>query len=134
MLPRIYALTIEKAADTLRSDAVSGLTAEEARRRLDEFGENRLKGKKGPGPLLIFIGQFRDLIIWILIVAALVSGFLKEWIDAGAIVAIVVLNAILGFIQEWRAERSLAALKKLSSPTSRVVRDGNLTVIQSFEL
>jgi Ca2+-transporting ATPase len=64
----------------------------------------------------------------------LVSGFLQEWVDAIAIITIVILNAILGFIQEYRAEKSLAALKKLASPTSKVIREGRLAVISSFEL
>jgi magnesium-transporting ATPase (P-type)/predicted RNA-binding Zn-ribbon protein involved in translation (DUF1610 family) len=83
---------------------------------------NQLQEKKGISPLGIFFEQFRDFIIWILIGAALVSGFLQEWIDAFAIIAIVILNAILGFIQEYRAEKSLAALKKLAVPASKVIR------------
>jgi len=84
--------------------------------------------------LSIFVSQFRDFIIWVLIGAALVSGFLQEWVDAIAIVAIVILNAFLGFIQEYHAERALAALKKLSSPASKVIRDGHGQVISSHDL
>jgi Ca2+-transporting ATPase len=125
---------IEQAADLLDSNLSSGLTSEQVADKLQRFGYNQIEGKKGPSPLAIFLSQFEDFIIWVLIGAALVSGFLKEWVDAIAIIAIVILNAILGFVQEHRAEKSLAALKKLASPTSRVIRDGQRTVISSFEL
>jgi magnesium-transporting ATPase (P-type) len=102
----------------LETDSSQGLSLQEAKLRLDKYGLNQLKEKKPISPLSIFFEQFQDFIVWVLIGAALVSGFLKEWVDALAIIAIVILNAILGFIQEYRAEKSLAALKKLSSPTS----------------
>lgn len=122
---------IEKSLDTNLSN---GLSYSEAKVRLEKYGPNALKEKKGRSPLSIFLEQFRDFIVWILIGAALVSGFLKEWVDAVAIIAIVILNAILGFIQEYRAEKSLAALKKLSSPTSKVIREGAHAIIPSGEL
>ncbi|MCX5692454.1 MAG: calcium-transporting P-type ATPase, PMR1-type [Candidatus Omnitrophica bacterium] len=122
---------IEKA---LGVDASGGLSPEEADARLEKYGPNRLKEKKEINPLDIFIDQFKDFIIWVLIGAALVSGFLQEWIDAIAIVAIVILNAMLGFIQEYRAEKSLAALKKLSSPNSKVIRGGYRQIINSYKI
>jgi Ca2+-transporting ATPase len=97
-------IEIEKA---LGADAAMGLSPEEADARLEKYGPNQLKEKKEINPLDIFIGQFKDFIIWVLIGAAIVSGFLREWIDAFAILAIVILNAMLGFIQEYRAEKSL---------------------------
>ncbi|MDD5428723.1 MAG: calcium-transporting P-type ATPase, PMR1-type [Candidatus Omnitrophica bacterium] len=129
-----YQLSAEKTAGILRTDISSGLSEAEAKKRIGEFGYNRLKEKKLTGPLTIFLQQFRDFIIWILIGAALVSGFLQEWVDAIAIIAIVILNAIMGFIQEYRAEKSMAALKKLSSPTSKTIRDGAHMVKPSSEL
>ena len=111
-----------------------GLVPEVAAGRLQEYGPNQLEEKKKTGPLLIFIEQFKNFIVWVLIAAALVSGFLKEWIDALAIIAIVILNAVLGFIQEYRAEKSLAALRKLSSPSSKVVRAGVHLLIPSKEI
>ena len=122
---------IEKAFGV---DSAMGLSPEEADKRLEKYGPNQLKEKKEINPLSIFIGQFKDFIIWVLIGAALVSGFLLEWIDAFAIFAIVILNAMLGFIQEYRAEKSLAALKKLSSPNSKVIRSGNRQVINSYKI
>ena len=131
---KLYNLPVEDAARTLASDFRSGLSAEEAKKRLSESGPNQLLEKKGTGPLKIFLDQFKDFIIWVLIGAAVVSGLLKELVDALAIIAIVILNAILGFIQEYRAEKSLAALKKLSSPTSKVIRDGKLSLISSLDI
>jgi Ca2+-transporting ATPase len=127
-------LEVEEVIKALGSNSVSGLTSDEASVRLQKCGPNQLKEAKKYSALGIFLGQFNDFIIWVLIGAAVVSGFLKEWIDAIAIIAIVILNAILGFIQEYRAEKSLAALKKLSSPTSKVIRNGNHQVIASAQL
>jgi Ca2+-transporting ATPase len=126
--------SIEDTISSLESDSARGLTAQEVSARLGQYGPNQLEEKKGVSALGIFFGQFKDFIIWVLIGAAVVSGFLQEWVDAVAIIAIVVLNAILGFIQEYRAEKSLAALKKLSSPTSKVIRDGQRAVVPSAEL
>ncbi len=132
--PRYYSVAADKAATMLNSNSQTGLSVQEASRRLTEAGPNQLKEKKGASPFTIFFEQFQDFIVWILIGAAIVSGFLQEWIDALAIIAIVILNAILGFIQEYRAEKSLAALRKLSSPVSKVIRDGKLQAIPSMGL
>lgn len=129
-----YNVSVEEAARSLRANSQVGLGEAEAKARLAEFGPNQLEAKKGPGALSIFFAQFRDFIIWVLIGAALVSGFLQEWVDALAIIMIVILNAVLGFIQEYRAEKSLAALKKLSSPTSKVIREGQIKILDSSEL
>jgi Ca2+-transporting ATPase len=126
--------SVEQVVASLDGNLSSGLTSAEVATRLAKYGPNQLEEKKGTSPLSIFLSQFRDFIIWVLIGAAIVSGFLQEWVDAFAIIAIVVLNAILGFIQEYRAEKALAALRKLSSPTSKVIRDGHGQVVSSFEL
>ncbi len=131
---KFYDLSIEAAAKILDTSLEAGLSAPEAAKRLSQFGPNQLLEKKATSPLAIFFEQFQDFIIWVLIGAAMVSGFLKEWVDAFAIIAIVILNAILGFIQEYRAEKSLAALKKLSSPTSKIIRGREHSIIPSKEL
>lgn len=131
---KFYNLTVLAAASNLNTNIETGLGQEQVERRLAEAGYNELTGTKGPGPFSIFFDQFKDFIIWVLISAAFVSGFLGEWIDAAAIVAIVILNAILGFIQEYRAEKSLTALKRLSSPTSKVIRNGQHNIVASREL
>jgi Ca2+-transporting ATPase len=128
-------LDAERAAKELGSDLSAGLISSEAASRLARYGRNQLQEAPGRSPWGIFLDQFKDFIIWVLIAAAIVSGVaLKELVDALAIVAIVILNAILGFIQEFRAEQSLAALKKLSSPTCKVLRDGKLGLVASKEL
>ncbi|MBF0478835.1 MAG: calcium-transporting P-type ATPase, PMR1-type [Candidatus Omnitrophica bacterium] len=127
-------MNIYDIAKNQNSDLVNGLSLSEVQSRLQKFGLNKLLEKKAISPIKIFFEQFNNFIIWILIGAALVSGFLKEWVDALAIIALVILNAILGFIQEYRAEKSLAALKNLSSPNSKVIRSGQLILIPSTQL
>ncbi|MCX7007188.1 MAG: HAD-IC family P-type ATPase, partial [Kiritimatiellaeota bacterium] len=130
----IWQLDTAAAAARLKTDLTRGLTGAEAARRLAETGPNQLQEQAGHGPWKIFLEQFKELIVWVLIGAALVSGFLKEWVDTGAIVGIVILNAILGFVQEYRAEKALAALRRLANPNTRVIRDGQLITIPSVEL
>ena len=125
---------IEYTVQALSTDINRGLDQESIKTKLAEFGPNKLRESKGPSALSIFVEQFQDFIVWVLTGAALVSGFLREWVDALAIIAIIILNAILGFIQEFRAEKSLAALKKLSSPFSKVIRDGQSHLIPSSEI
>jgi P-type Ca2+ transporter type 2C len=127
-------LDIQDAVKRQETNLIQGLSVQEIKVRLDKYGPNQLKEEKGRSPVSIFFGQFQDFIIWILIVAAFVSGFLQEWVDSLAIIAIVIVNAILGFIQEYRAEKSLVALRKLSNPVSKVIRDGRHQVISSTEL
>lgn len=127
-------LEAESAALNLSTDIHNGLSPEEVAKRTEKYGPNQLAEKKGRSAVALFLDQFKDFMIWVLIGAALVSGFLKEWVDAIAIICIVILNAILGFVQEFRAEKSLAALRKLSSPTSKVIRDGKHMSIPSSEI
>ena len=127
-------LDVEAVVQRLGTDGKAGLSSAAAAEKLRTIGPNELQEKKGRGPLAIFFDQFKSLMIGVLIAAALISGFLKEWVDALAILAIVILNAILGLAQEYRAEKSLAALKKLAAPSSKVVRDGAIRIVPSREL
>jgi len=108
-----------------------GLSSHEAAQRLSTNGLNELKEGKSISPLQIFLGQFKSLIIWILIAAGVISGLLGERVDAIAILAIVILNAVIGFYQEFKAEKSIAALKKLTAPQASVRRDGQVTSISA---
>ena len=109
--------------------AASGLPGQEAARRLASDGPNELKEGTQISALRIFLGQFKSLIIWILIVAGVVSGVLGELVDAIAILAIVLLNAVIGFYQEFSAEKSITALRKMAAPQAKVRRDGKPVVI-----
>ena len=124
----------EEVIESLKSNPSAGLTSAEAGARLKEYGPNALAEEKETSPWKLFFEQFDDFMIWVLIGAALISGFLQEWVDAMAIIAIVIINAILGFVQEYRAEKSLAALKKLSSPNAKAFRDGTLAVVPSSDI
>ncbi|MFY9345040.1 MAG: cation-translocating P-type ATPase [Planctomycetota bacterium] len=111
-----------------------GLTADEARRRLVECGPNELKQARQSSYVEVLLGQFRSFIVWLLIAAAAVSGVLGEWVDSLAIATIVVLNALIGAWQEYSAERSIAALKRLTAPQAKVRRGGSTLVVPSSEV
>ena len=111
------------------NSTADGLSAAEAAKRLATNGPNELKEGQRISPWQIFLGQFKSLLIWILIGAGVVSGVLGEVVDAIAILAIVVLNAVIGFYQEFNAEKSIAALKKLTAPQAKVRRDGQVISI-----
>jgi len=108
-----------------------GLSEKEAEARLVTFGYNELQKQKGVSKLEIFISQFKNILIIILIGATVFSALIGELIDAIAIITIVILNAIFGFIQEYRAEKTIEALKKLTSPEAIVMRDGKEKKIDS---
>ena len=93
-----HALTPEALVNTLQSNLDSGLTTDEARERLAQHGPNALPESPPPAPLTVFLAQFASLIVWVLLGAALVSGLLREWVDAAAILAIVLLNALLASV------------------------------------
>ncbi len=119
----------------LDTNLESGLTTDEAARRLVSVGPNVLQTDSGPSRLRLFFGQFGDALIWVLLVAAFISGvILNDWIDAGVILAIVILNATIGYTQESRAEESLAALKEMTAPDARAVRSGAERRIPASEL
>ena len=111
-----------------------GLSTREAERRQISYGLNELKHNKKMSPVLIFLSQFNDFIVWVLIGATIISGFMGDTADAITIFIIVFVNAILGFIQEFKTEKSLEALQELAAPTCKVVRDGAVKVINSKEL
>jgi Ca2+-transporting ATPase len=131
--PSWHALSATEALDSVGSGA-DGLTAAEAAQRLQRDGPNALPESPPRGPVAIFLAQFADFMIGVLLVAAGVSWVIGEGIEAGAILAIVVLNAILGFVQEWRAAQAMAALRSLAAPSAHVIRDAARTDVAAADL
>lgn len=111
-----------------------GLTEREAADRLKKEGKNVLAEKKKASPVGIFVGQFKDVMVMILLAATVISVLLGEITDAVTIILIVLLNAILGFVQEYRTEHTLEALKSMTAPTAKCYRDGILKEIEAAEL
>jgi len=107
----------------------SGLVETEAKARLRQHGPNELKGKKKTPPILVFLRQFLSPLIYVLLVAAIISIIVEHFIDAGVITGVLLLNAVIGFIQETRAERAMEALIRMAAPKARVRRDGRVKLI-----
>ncbi|MBP1746961.1 MAG: calcium-transporting ATPase, partial [Deltaproteobacteria bacterium] len=112
----------------------TGLTNDEARQRLAEFGPNELQEKKKRTILFMLLDQFKDFMILVLIGAAVIAGVIGDLADTLVIIAIVVINAIIGFIQEYRAEKAMEALKKMAAHTAMVLREGAIVGVAAAEL
>jgi Ca2+-transporting ATPase len=129
-----YSKSVDEALKELNVDPNKGLDTASAKERLEKYGANELKEEKGKSFFKKLLAQFSDFLVLILIGAALVSFFIGETQDAIVIIAIVIINAMLGLYQEGKAEKALEALKKMASPTAKVIRDGKTVEIDSREL
>ncbi|WP_040948582.1 calcium-translocating P-type ATPase, SERCA-type [Gorillibacterium massiliense] len=129
-----YHLSTEETLTEHRTDPSRGLEWKEAERRKEALGLNVLTEGKGVSPIALLLAQFKDFMVLVLMGATMISGLLGEYLDAITIVAIIVLNGILGFVQEFRAERSLKALKELSAPMAKALRDGKVHHLSAKEL
>ena len=128
-----HALKPEEVLEHLKVKG-NGLTTEEANKRLEYYGPNQLKEAPRPTFLHMLWEQLNNFVVILLIVASVISALLGDYVEAAAIMAIVVLNSVLGIVQERRAEEALAALKKLAAPDAQVVRDGRRASVPSYEL
>lgn len=128
-----YQKSIEETLKETQT-AVEGLSSQEASLRQAKYGKNELAEKKKESPILIFLKQFQDLLVIILIIAAIISGLSGQLESTFVIVAVIIVNAILGTVQTLKAEKSLESLKKLSIPKVKVLRDGQLCELNSNEL
>lgn len=132
--PPYHALSAGEVVARLATDPDRGLAPAEVARRRARFGANRLPGDAAPSPFVLLLRQFSDLLIVVLMAAALVAGLIGEALDAIAILVIVVLNGLVGFVQEYRAERALKALQDMSAPQVDVLRDGERRRIGDADL
>jgi Ca2+-transporting ATPase len=128
-----WAIPVDRVYEDLDSSP-DGLTEEESQRRLEKHGRNELEEEEGVSPFILFLQQFADFLIIILLIAATVSLFFGHQVDFYLIFAIVIGNGIFGFIQNWKAEQSIQALKKMSSPDAVVYRDGRKRKIPMEEV
>jgi len=128
-----HTLTVDEVAQRLETTP-GGLSLEHAAKRLAHFGANELKEKRARSPWRMLLDQFSDFMIIVLIVAAVISGFVGDAEDTVAIIVIVILNAVIGFVQEYRAERAMAALKQMAAVSARVLRDGHIETVTAAEL
>jgi len=120
--------------NTLDTDPEAGLTGVEADGRRERFGPNQLTAQKSQGPLVRFLLQFHQALVYILLAAVVVTLWLGEWIDSSVIFAVVLINAIVGFLQEAKALKALEALVKVMRSTARVIRDGKTREMPASEL
>jgi Ca2+-transporting ATPase len=127
-------LPLERVIQDLKTDAQQGLTDQVASRLLESYGYNELQERPRPGFWQMFLAQFDSFVIWILIAACIISASLGDYVEAVAIMAIVILNAVIGVVQEGKAEKALAALKKMAAPDAHVIRDGRRVTVPAREL
>ena len=133
MAARYHAQPAGDALDTLDTTP-AGLSTEEATRRLSEHGPNRLPEPPKRSPVLRFLAHFHNVLIYVLLGAAVVTAALQHWIDTGVILAVVIVNAVIGYIQEGRAEQAMAAIRGMLAPHSAVLRDGKRVSVNAAEL
>jgi len=124
----------EEVLRELNVDPALGLSVEEANGRLQRYGENKLKGKPKKSLISLFLAQLQDMLIYVLLGAAVVTVVIGEYIDAIIILLVVVLNAVIGIIQEYKAEKAIEALQKMTTPKALIRRDGEVREINSEEI
>lgn len=129
-----YQLDAEKVEQKLLVTTTRGLTQKQAGERRKQYGDNLLESKKKTSKWLIFVKQFQDFMVLVLLAATLIAGLLGEYVDAIAIMFIVLINGFIGFFQEQKAENSLEKLKELSAPMANVLRNGSWEKVSSREV
>ena len=115
-------------------DPKVGLSAAEAAKRLEQYGPNKLKGKQKKSILSLFLSQMKDMLIYVLIAAAIITMVIREYADSIIILLVIILNAVIGVFQEYKAEKAVEALQKMTTPKSVVRRDGKAIEISSEEV
>ena len=129
-----HSIDISEGLTKLTTNATKGLSEQEADDRLSRYGENVLPEKKKESKLLRFFKHFNDILIYILLIAAVVTAVLGHWVDTIVIIIVAVVNACIGFFQENKAEKALEDIKKMLSHTAQVIRDGKRIEISASHL
>jgi calcium-translocating P-type ATPase len=129
-----HALTADEAVGRLKSSVSAGLDEAEAARRQEEYGLNVLPTARKRGPLMRFLQQFNNVLVYVLIAAGFIKLIMSLWLDASIILAVVIINGLLGFIQEGRAEKSLDSIRNMLSPEARTLRNGQTAMIPAEKL
>ncbi len=129
-----YTKSIEETLKELNVNSETGLSSAEASKRLEQYGENKLKEKPKKSLLSLFLSQLQDMLIYVLLGAAVITVFISEYVDAVIILLVVILNAVIGVVQEHKAEKAIEALQKMTTPKSLVKRDGEVIEINSEHL
>ena len=111
---------------------MDGLMTKEAEQRLSKYGKNVLEQSKKKSPIMLFLGQFKDVMTLILLACTGISAFMKDWVEAIVMIGIVVVNAIMGFVQEFRTERTIEALRSMTAMHAKVRRDGKVKDIKEL--
>ncbi|BAZ05621.1 cation-translocating P-type ATPase [Calothrix sp. NIES-3974] len=127
-------LTFREVTQHLDSNLETGLSSEVIRQRQEQFGANELKGKAGTSPFIRFLLQFHQPLLYILLIAGAVKAFLGQWVNAGVIWGVTLINAIIGFVQESKAESAIAALASAVKTNATIIRDGEKIQVPSTEL
>lgn len=129
-----YQLNAEETSKELKTSLENGINKEQAEERLQKYGPNELIRKEGPSFIEMFISQFKDFLILILIAASILSIIVGEVTDSIVIIAIVIINSALGVFQEYRASKAMEALKKMTAPHAKVIRNGEQLTVSAAEL
>ena len=129
-----FSKTQKEVLEELNVNPAVGLTSEEAEARLKKYGQNKLKGKPKKSLISLFFAQLKDMLIYVLLSAAVITVVIGEYVDAIIILLVVILNAVIGVVQEYKAEKAIEALQKMTTPKSLVRRDGEIKEISSEQI
>ena len=129
-----YKKTIEEITKELNVDPKIGLTSKDLEERLNKYGKNKLQEKKRKSLFMLFISQLKDVLIYVLLGATLITFIIGEYVDAIIILLVIFINAIVGVIQEYKAEKAIEALNKMTTPKAIVKRNGEISEIDSTEI
>src|SRR6516162_10011770 len=133
-MPAWHAIATGEVLRRLNTDAQKGLDTDEVSQRLSKFGPNRLPEGKRQGPLMRFLSQFNNILVYVLLAAGFIKLMVGLWLDAAIILGVVIINALLGFIQEGKAEKALDSIRKMLSPDARTLRDGETRMVPAEDL